>query len=62
MQCNPLPTDFRADNNLLYSKNNKGLLARVDRLELTVQNLSERITELSTTIDNLKYILDGNER
>lgn len=46
MQVNPLQTDFNADINLLYSSNklsNKGLIARVDRLELTVQNLTERI-------------------
>lgn len=65
MQVNPIPTDFNADINLLYSSNklsNKGLIARVDRLELTVQNLTERIKELLTTIENLQYILDGDER
>lgn len=65
MQVNPLQTDFNADINLLYSSNklsNKGLIARVDRLELTVQNLTERIKELLTTIENLQYILDGDER
>lgn len=65
MKSNPIPTDFNADINLLYSSNklsNKGLIARVDRLELTVQNLTERIKELLTTIENLQYILDGDER
>lgn len=65
MQVNPLQTDFNADINLLHSSNklsNKGLIARVDRLELTVQNLTERIKELLTTIENLQYILDGDER
>ena len=65
MQVNPLQTDFNSDINLLYSSNklsNKGLIARVDRLELTVQNLTERIKELLTTIENLQYILDGDER
>lgn len=65
MQVNQIPTDFNADINLLYSSNklsNKGLIARVDRLELTVQNLNERIKELLTTIENLQYILDGDER
>lgn len=62
MQFNPLLTDSKVDTNLLYSKNNKGVLARVDRLELTVQNLTERIKELLTTIENLQYILDGDER
>lgn len=65
MKVNPIPTDFNADINLLYSSNklsNKGLIARVDRLELTVQNLNERIKELLTTIENLQYILDGDER
>ena len=65
MKVNPIPTDFNADINLLYSSNklsNKGLIARVDRLELTVQNLTERIKELLTTIENLQYILDGDER
>lgn len=62
MQVSPLLKDFKADNTLLYSQNNKGLIARVDRLELTAQNLAERITELSTVIENLKYILDGDER
>ena len=62
MQFNPLSIDSKVDTNLLYSKNNKGVLARVDRLELTVQNLTERIKELLTTIENLQYILDGDER
>ncbi len=65
MQFNPLQTDSKVDTNLLYSSNklsNKGLIARVDRLELTVQNLTERIKELLTTIENLQYILDGDER
>lgn len=62
MQFNPLSTDFKANNSLLNSQSNKGLIARVDRLELTAQNLAERITELSTVIENLKYILDGDER
>jgi hypothetical protein len=62
MQVNPLPTDFNADNNLLYSKINKGLINKVDKLEMIVQNLAERITDLSNSIDGIRFILDGDER
>lgn len=62
MNVNQIPTDFKEDGNLLYSKSNEGLINKVDRLEFIVQTLSERITDLSNTIDGIRFILDGNER
>lgn len=65
MKNNPLQTDFNADINLLYSNNkliNKGLINKVDKLEMVVQTLSERITDLSNIIDGIRFILDGDER